>query len=52
MLQFPDPEQAPSTTATERVAITISPTEEIVPDNLGGDEAEGDAILTSPGAAH
>jgi hypothetical protein len=46
VLPFPDPEQAPSATETEQVGIAICPAEEIVPDDLGSDEAEGDAIPT------
>jgi hypothetical protein len=41
-----DPEQAPSATETEQVGIAICPAEEMVPDDLGSDEAEGDAIPT------
>jgi hypothetical protein len=46
VLPFPDPEQAPSATETEQVGIAICPAEEIVPDDFGGNEAEGDTIPT------
>ena len=46
VLQFQNPRQAPSATETEQVGIAICPAEEIVPDDFGGNEAEGDAIAT------
>src|SRR5664279_4881820 len=44
--QFHDSKQAPSAAETEQVGIAICPADEIVPEDLGGDDAEGDAIPT------
>jgi hypothetical protein len=52
VLKFQEAEPDPSPTETEQVSIAICPAEEIVPDDLASDDAEGDAILKSPGAAH
>src|ERR1017187_9874677 len=45
-LRFQNARKAPSATETEKVGIAICPAEEIVADDFGGDEAEGDAIAT------
>jgi hypothetical protein len=44
VLKFQEAEPDPSPTETEQVSIAICPAEEIVPDDLAGDDAEGDAI--------
>src|ERR1017187_3308189 len=46
VLQFQNARKAPSATETEQVGIAICPAGEIVADDFGGDEAEGDAIPT------
>jgi hypothetical protein len=46
VLQFQNARKAPSATETEQVGIAICPAEEIVPDDFGGNEAEGDTIST------
>ena len=45
-LQFQDAKQAPSATEAKYVSIAIGLAEEIIPDDLGGDKAEGDAVPT------
>ena len=45
-LQSQNARRAPSATETEQVGIAICPAEEIVPDDLAGDDAESDAIPT------
>jgi hypothetical protein len=44
VLKFQEAEPYPSPTKTEQVGIAICPAEEIVPDDLTSDDAEGDAV--------
>ncbi|HSO61086.1 MAG TPA: hypothetical protein VLR50_08650, partial [Desulfobacterales bacterium] len=44
VLKLQEAKQALSPTETEQVGVAICPAEETVPDDLSGDDAEGDAI--------